>query len=225
MSDNIRTNLKLIAIVGETATGKSKLAMEIAKRFDGEIINADSWQVYRYMDIGTAKPSKKDRDEIPHHLIDIADPDEDFNAAIYKNRAELAIEDILSRGRLPIIVGGTGLYIDSVLFDYSFAPRGDSADREKLNSKTIDELIAIVSSKGISLQGIDIRNKRRLVRLIESNGFVPQKNPMRSNALIIGTKAESRAKLRANIESRVENMFKNGLRHEVDELVSSYGWD
>ncbi|MEX0919649.1 MAG: tRNA (adenosine(37)-N6)-dimethylallyltransferase MiaA [Candidatus Saccharimonadales bacterium] len=218
-------NSKLIAIVGETATGKSKLAMETAKQFNGEIINADSWQIYKHMDIGTAKPSKEDRAQMPHHLIDIANPDEDFNAAIYKNKAQLAIKDILNRGKLPIIVGGTGLYVDSVLFDYSFAPKGDLAARQELNNKTIDQLIDIATNKNISLLGIDTRNKRRLVRLIESNGFIPQKKSIRSNTLIIGTKTESRSKLRTNIEYRVETMFRHGLRREVDELAQHYNWD
>ncbi len=110
----------LIVIVGETASGKTALAIEIAKSFNGEIICADSRTVYRGMDIGTAKPTRAERKVIKHHLLDIVEPDEKYNVAKFKKDALTAIEDITSRGKLPIMVGGTGLYIDSVIFDYDF---------------------------------------------------------------------------------------------------------
>ncbi len=212
----------LIAIVGETATGKSALALEIAKRFDGEIVNADSWQIYKGMDVGTAKPDQQERSEVKHHLIDVVNPDEDFNAAMYKKLAAKAIDDIASRGKLPILVGGTGLYVDSVLFDYSFAPIGSRKKREELNQKTIPELLDIIKQQDLDLVGIDTRNKRRLVRLIESGGERPEAKEIRDNTLVIGTRTSSRAKLRDNIERRVEVMFKKGLRKEVAELVEKY---
>ncbi len=115
---------KLVVVLGETASGKSALALELAKRFDGEIICADSRTVYRGMDIGTAKPSDMDQKQVTHHLLDILAPDETFNVGEFKRLATQTIDDVLSRGRLPILVGGTGLYIDAVLFDYQFSPPG-----------------------------------------------------------------------------------------------------
>lgn len=198
--------------------------MEVARRFDGEIINADSWAIYRELDIGTAKPSLEEREEIPHHLIDITDPDEDFTAALYKNLANKVIEEINSRGKLPVMVGGTGLYIDSVLFDYSFMPPGKSGHREELNSRTIDELLELIQQEGIDLAGIDTRNKRRLIRLLETGGARPESSELRGNTLVIGVSIP-RTKLRENIEKRVEVMFRRGLKHEVRELADKYSWE
>lgn len=215
---------KLIVIVGETASGKSALAMEIAHQLRGEIINADSWQIYRGMDIGTAKPSREEQQEILHHLIDIIDPDEDFTAAVYKELAQEAIESVARRGKVPILIGGTGLYVDSVLFDFSFLPPGSEAERLELEVKTISELLEMIEAAGYSLDGIDIRNKRRLIRLIETKGQTPKRGPLRPNTLVLGMKV-SRTKLRQNIERRVEVMLRRGLKHEVRELADKYGWE
>lgn len=214
----------LVAVVGETASGKSNIAMELARQFDGEIINADSWQVYQDMDIGTAKPSEQEREEMPHHLIDIVEPDEEFTAAVYKRMAVEAIEEISSRGKLPIMVGGTGLYIDGVLFDYSFAPPGESGQREELQQRTIPELLEMIQQKGLDMTGIDTRNKRRLMRLLETGGAQPEQSQLRPNTLVLGVSI-SRAKLRENIEKRTEAMFRAGLKHEVRELAEQYGWE
>lgn len=214
----------LIAVVGETASGKSHIAMELARKFNGEIINADSWQIYRGMDIGTAKPSAQEREEIPHHLFDIVDPDEDFNAAVYKRYAQATIKEVIERGKLPILVGGTGLYVDGVLFDYSFMPPGSKEVRSELNKSTIPELLKIIDRESYSLVGIDIRNKRRLIRLIENEGREPEKKELRADTLVIGVKI-SRTQLRKNIEKRVEAMFRRGLKKEVEELANRYGWD
>src|SRR4051812_49125553 len=110
----------LVVVVGETAAGKSALALRIAQKFNGEIVSADSRTVYKGMDIATAKPTAAEMAAVPHHLIDVVDPDEPFTAADFKKRAVKAIDDITNRGKLPILVGGTGLYIDSVLYDYNF---------------------------------------------------------------------------------------------------------
>jgi tRNA dimethylallyltransferase len=118
----------LVVIVGETASGKSELALELAERFNGEIICADSRTVYRGMDIGTAKPTKEDQARVPHHLLDIVDPGEVFTVADFKRLAEEAIQDISMRSKLPIMVGGTGLYIDAVVYDYTFATKGARRD-------------------------------------------------------------------------------------------------
>ena len=213
----------LVAIVGQTASGKSSVAAEVARQFSGEIINADSWQIYTGMDVGTAKPSQQEREEIPHHLIDIVEPGEEFTAAVYKRMALEAIEDIASRGKLPILVGGTGLYIDGVLFDYSFAPQGYPGQREALREKSIPELLELIQQRGIDLSGIDTRNKRRLMRLLETGGAKPQQSDLRANTLVLGV-TTSRNQLRENIEKRTEVMFRAGLKHEVRELAERYGW-
>lgn len=122
------TAAKLLVVVGPTSSGKSALALELAARFNGELICADSRTVYRGMDIGTAKPSEEERRSIPHHLLDVVDPDQPFTAADFKKLANEAITDICERGRLPIMVGGSGMYVDSVLFDYDFAPAGIPRD-------------------------------------------------------------------------------------------------
>src|SRR3989344_7153793 len=156
----------MVVIVGETASGKSALAIGLARKFNGEIISADSWQVYKNFNIGTAKPTVAEQQEMPHHIIDIADPTQGFSAAIYKILATQAIKDIAARGKLPIMVGGTGLYIDSVLFDFSFMASGDPKQRAVLQKKSNEELIILLGQKQIDLTGIDIHNKRRLIRLI-----------------------------------------------------------
>lgn len=127
----------LIVIVGETASGKSALAIELAGRFNGEIICADSRTVYKGLNIGTAKPTADERANVPHHLLDIVTPDQPFTAADFKRLANEAIDDITMRGKIPIMVGGTGLYIDSVLFNYSFAPAG--AERDPKNPRHLSK--------------------------------------------------------------------------------------
>lgn len=215
---------KLIVIVGETASGKSALAMEIAKQFDGEIICADSWTVRREVNIGTAKPSEADRTLVPHHLLDVVGPDEDFTAAVFKDLANGAIKDITDRGKVPIMVGGTGLYIDGVIYDYGFLPAGDRGDREELNAMTVEQLLQRIKDMGIELGDADIRNKRRLIRLIETNGAVPSRENMRDNTLIVGVKPD-KCVLETRIEKRVDDMISAGLEGEVRGLVQAYGWD
>ena len=214
----------LIVIVGETASGKSAAGMELARRFMGEIIAADSWTVYRGFDIGTAKPTAAERAEIPHHLIDIRDADEGFNAALFKDLAQSAIEDITARGKLPILVGGTALYIDSVLYDFSFRQTVTAAERERRNNMSIEELLAEIIDKGYSLEGIDARNKRRLIRLLEAEGERPVHRELRPNTLIIGLRID-RQQLRERIESRVDAMLAAGLEAEVKKLADTYGWE
>jgi tRNA dimethylallyltransferase len=214
----------LVVIVGETAAGKSALALQIAQRFSGEIICADSWTVRREINIGSAKPTAKEQALVPHHLLDIVGPDEDFTAAIFKGLALQKIEEITARGNLPIMVGGTGLYIDSVLFDYGFLPEGDRSKRESLNAMRNEELLNLIADRGIELGEVDIRNKRRLIRLLETNGRQPSKQPMRENTLIIGLKTE-RDNLKERITRRTDVMLAVGLEQEVRGLAERYGWD
>lgn len=131
----------LLVIVGETASGKSDLAMELARRFNGEIICADSRTIYKGMDIGTAKPSLEDRAEVPHHMLDIINPNERYSVVEFKTAAQKLIEEISLRGRLPILVGGTGLYIDAVIFNYQFSHT--DAPRSKDNSRHLDSSVTV----------------------------------------------------------------------------------
>lgn len=214
---------KLLVIVGETASGKSALALEVAQQLDGEIICADSWTVRREVNIGTAKPTEDELKLVPHHLLDVAGPDEDFTAAVFKRLALTTIQDIQSRGKLPILVGGTGLYIDGVIFDFGFLPAGDRQNREALNDLSIEDLLLRIAYSGIALGDVDIRNKRRLIRLIETNGAQPSRQELRPNTLIVGLKME-REVLHERIEQRVDMMLAAGLEAEVSSLAGRYGW-
>ena len=214
----------LIVIVGPTATGKSDLAISIAKHFSGEIISADSWMVRRGVDIGSAKPSKAQLERVPHHMIDILNPDEDFSAAEFKKLAVPFIEEIYGRGKLPILAGGTGLYIDSVIYDYSFLPSSDPKQRAFLYSLALDRLIDIAEAENLPLERIDQRNKRRVIRLIETKGAFPSKNELRQNTLVLGT-AIGRDELKEVISHRTAHMIKAGLGDEVSRLAKGYGWD
>lgn len=214
----------LIVVAGETASGKSALAMEIAHHHNGEIISADSWTVYREFNIGTAKPPAIDRAEIKHHLIDIVDAAEGFNAALFKSLANKAIEDVHSRGKLPVLVGGTGLYIDSVIFDFEFMPPGEPADRERRNNMSIEDLLAEAEAEGVSLEGVDIRNKRRIIRALETGGAEPLRKELRQNTLLLGIYTP-RDSLRERVINRVDSMLANGLENEAKLLADKYGWD
>lgn len=217
-------NKPLVAIVGETASGKSRLAIRLAQEFGGEIIAADSWTVRRGLDIGTAKPSKFEQELVPHHMLDIVEPCQDFNAAQFKQLAQDKIREIHERGKLPLLVGGTGLYIDSVLFDYSFTPPASIEQREEYNRMSRHELLDLAKQRHLDLSTIDIRNKRRLVRALETNGAQPAKKPLRANTCIIGY-SRPRAQLNQRIEERVRAMMDNGLEQEIKQLVADYGWE
>lgn len=213
----------LIVIVGPTASGKSDLAMQIARRHDGEIICADSRTVYKGLDIGTAKPSLQDRQEIPHHLLDVVGPDQEFSVADFKRLALAAIADIGSRGKLAIMVGGTGLYVDAVLFDYQFGPRADSALRQQLEAMSITELQEHCSKNNIKIPENN-QNKRYLVRAIEVGGLQADHKVMRSNTLVVGLSINSE-ELLPRIIKRAEVMLKAGILDEVRHGGAQYGWE
>lgn len=218
------TQSPLLVIVGETASGKSSLALSLAQRFDGEIIAADSWTVYKGFDIGTAKPSTQERQRIPHHLVDVVEPQDGFNAALYQRLALQAITDIQTRGKLPILVGGTGLYIDSVLFDFGFLPTVDAGQRAYRNEKSLEQLLLEARKGGIDMTGIDLRNKRRVIRALETDGQRPKRASLRPNTLVVGI-AVPRETLRGRITERIESMLEQGLEREVAGLVDRYGWE
>lgn len=213
----------LLVIVGETASGKSALAIELAKKFNGEIIAADSRTVYRGMDIGTAKPSKAEQANIPHHLLDIVSPAEKFSAADFKRLANKAIEDISNRGKLPILAGGTGLYIDAVIFDFQFRPAGSPALREELSKFSVEKLQERLKEQGIPLPE-NKQNPRHLIRTLETKGELTKRKPLRKDTLVIGLKID-REMLKQRIRQRVDAMVAAGFVDEVRRLGEAYGWD
>lgn len=219
----IRQPAPLIVIVGATASGKSALAMEIARTYDGEIICADSRTVYKGMDIGTAKPSHAEQREIPHHILDIVNPDQPFTAADFKQRALLWIDDIAIRGKLPILVGGTGLYVDGVIFDFAFLPPVADEERERLEQMSVPELQALIGRLGLELPE-NAQNPRHLIRRIETNGQIPIKKDLRDNTLIIGLDI-SKEELTRRLEQRTRAMLEQGLEQEVRGLAGKYGWE
>lgn len=218
-----RINPPLVVIVGPTASGKSELAIKAAKKFNGEIICADSRTIYKGMDIGTAKPSRQDRAQVKHHLLDIVYPNQAFTVADFKRLALLAINDISARGKLPIMVGGSGLYVDSVLFDYRFGEPGDTALRNELSQKTVQELQAICRHNNIEMPD-NYLNKRYLVRAIELGGLIQQKRKLRPNTLVVGITTDKET-LKSRIESRAQQMVKDGVVTEVAKIGGKYGWD
>jgi tRNA dimethylallyltransferase len=215
---------KLLVITGTTASGKSDLALKIAKAYRGEIIAADSWTVYKGFDIGTSKPSITQQKAVKHHLLDVREATDGFNAPMFKDLAEKAIKSIEKKGNLPILVGGTGLYIDSVLYDFGFLPSVSAEERDRLNSMSVDELLEIARLQNIDLTDIDIRNKRRVIRAIEAKGLKPTKKQLRPGSLIIGLQLEP-DELKKRIERRTDRMLAAGLEQEVRELSQKYGWE
>ena len=222
----------LIAIVGPTAIGKSRLALHLAQALDGEIVGADSRQVYRLMDIGTAKPSPEDLSLIPHHLINIINPDEDFSLAQYQKLAYPAISNIQGRNKLAFLVGGSGQYIWSVLEGWGIPPAPpDPEFRYCLEAKAAREgnsglYQELERVDPIAAQSIDRHNVRRVIRALEvyrSTGVpfsqLRRKNKPPFKALIIGLTVE-RAELYKKIDSRVDAMVEQGLVAEVERLVN-----
>lgn len=215
--------MPLVVIVGETASGKSGLALQLANKLNGEIVSADSRTIYKGMDIGTAKPSPAEQKQVPHHLLDLVEPNETFNVADFKRAALQVIADIRGRGYLPIMVGGTGLYVDAVIFDYQFRAKYDRKIRQALEAKSVDELIVLALEQGIAAGDIN-KNKRHLIRLLEA-GPAPtnDRQTMIDDIILVGLTLP-RAQLRRNITLRVEDMFRKGLKHEVAELAERFGW-
>ena len=245
---------KLIVILGPTASGKTELAIKLAKNFNGEIVSADSRQIYKEMVIGTASPFQNQMSNVkcqnqisnlksftrpicisgvPHYLLHVIFPNQEFNVAIYKKMAMKAIKDIQKRKKLPFLVGGTGLYIQSVVDNIEF-PRVKPQKRlrKKLEKKSIEELFKIY--KRLDPEGakyIERKNKRRLIRAIEvckatGKSFWKQRKKGKPifDILEIGIKM-GKEELKKRIKKRVEKMFKKGLEKEVKKLVKKYGFE
>ncbi len=196
--------------------------MAIAEKYNGEIIAADSRTLYKGMDIATAKPSSADRRRVPHHLIDILTPDQTWTAADFKTHAVACINEIASRHKLPILTGGTGLYIDAVLFDFTFQPPGDLGLRQQLQELPVEELQNLLHARSIPLPSND-RNPRHLIRRLEVGATMPRATSMRDNTLVIGLNVDHEL-LKQRIRERVTAMFAAGLEAEVRLLSERYGW-
>lgn len=215
----------LIVILGQTASGKSQLGLEVAQAHNGAIIAADSRTIYRGMDIGTAKPSSADQAVVMHYGLDLVTPDETFSAAAFKRYAENVVKDIWSQHKLPIIVGGTGLYIDGLVYDFSFQDTADPRLRAELEKLDLDALAQRAEALGIEPDDVNFLNKRHLVRAIERGGKVGDRRHNRpSNILLIGLRIQKEV-LDQRITERVNTMFDNGLIDEVQNLIYQYGAD
>lgn len=230
---------RLIAIVGPTAVGKTKFSIEIAKRLNGEIISGDSMQVYKGMDIGTAKVTKEEAQGIPHHLINILSPNETFNASIFKSLAEKAYEKIISKNKLPILAGGTGLYVNGFLYDYQFSKSTSvSLYRKKLEDEASQNGLESLYQKLLEISPnatyfISKNDKLRIIRALEvyySTGKIYfDKNNMKNNyrprfnLSYIGLNM-NREELYQRINLRVDKMLEAGLIEEVMMLLSK-GFD
>ena len=224
----------IICIAGPTASGKTALAVELAKITNGEVVSCDSMQIYRRMDIGTAKPAKEEMQGIPHHMIDVCEPDEDFSVSRYCEMAAPIVDDILARGKTAIIAGGTGLYMDSLIKGNTFAPFPSTGMREKLEAQAdregMDTMIAL-------LQSIDpeaaqrIHDRKRIIRALEvyyeTGATITEHNrrtqaiPPRYSPLWLGLDFADRQELYNRIDLRVDIMLEQGLVEEIRTLLAS----
>lgn len=216
--------LPLVVIIGPTASGKTALAIELASQFNGEIICADSRTIYKDMNIGTAKPDATEQALVIHHGLDLVYPGEYFTAADFKKYTLEKIIEIRSRGHIPFLVGGTGLYIDSIIFDYQFGEVVDEEKRKKLNLLSINELHKIYNDNNIELPENKL-NKRYLIRGIERNGNALKcSDAIIKDTFVVGISTEKTV-LRDRIARRIDNFFEKGVIDEAKILAEKYGWD
>jgi tRNA dimethylallyltransferase len=226
---------KILVIDGPTASGKTKLAVEMAKAHNGEVVSADSMQIYRRMDIGTAKPTLEEMGGVPHHMLDVADPEEDFSVARYVELASRCVDDILSRGKLPILAGGTGLYIDSLLSGRTFAAfspesplRGELERRMEAEGgeALLADLVKVDPEMAATLHP---NNEKRIIRALEiwltTGKTMTQHNaetaalPPRYDALTLTLAFQDRGDMWGRIDRRVDQMMADGLVAEVQGLL------
>ena len=224
----------MVGVVGPTASGKTDLALALAARLPVEILVADSRQVYRGMDVGTAKPDMAARASVPHHLLDLADPDGAFTVAQWVDRARALLPEIAARGRLPMIVGGTGLYVSALLDGHDYAAQPWSPD---IRARLADELAAdgleplaarLAAADPGSAAHIDLRNPRRVLRALERSeaggaGGMPSSDPYRGRVALVGI-SRPREVLYRRIDARAAQLFATGLLDEVQALLDAgYG--
>ena len=226
---------RIICVVGPTASGKTRLAVQLAKLYDGEVVSCDSMQIYRYMDIGTAKPTNAEMDGVPHHLIGMVEPGEDFSVGKYVQLADACVQDILSRGKTAVIAGGTGLYVDSLIAGRSFAPVPQTGRREALEAQLREKGGAAMLAR---LREIDPEaaarlhpaDEKRIVRALEvyeetgktitQHNLETQAIPPRYRPVWLGLDYIDRAVLYRRIDQRVDNMLEDGLLDEIRALLA-----
>ena len=227
---------KIVVITGPTATGKTRLGVLLAKELGGEIVSADSMQIYRRMDIGTAKPTPEEMQGVPHHLIDVAEPSESWSAAKFVDAAAAACRDILSRGKLPIVVGGTGLYIDSLVQGRSFGAVDESGETRRELEERYDEIGGAAMLRELAqldperAAKLHARDKKRVVRAYEvylltgktmsEHDAETRARPPRYDAAVIALDFAERAELYRRIDARVDAMAAAGLFDEVRALLA-----
>lgn len=226
----------LLVLTGPTAVGKTKLSIKLAKAVDGEIISADSMQVYRHMDIGSAKIKPEEKEGVPHHLIDVFDPREDFNVVIFQNLCKKCMEEIYGRGHVPILTGGTGFYIQSVLYDIDFTENAeDTSIRSRLEKEAAEMGAEFLHEKlrkvdPASAEAIHANNVKRVIRALEfyeqtgekislHNEEERQKESAYASCYFVLN--DDREKLYGRIDRRVEEMLSEGLVEEVRQLKES----
>jgi len=217
--------LDLIMIVGPTAVGKTKLSIEVAKSLNTEIINGDAMQFYKGLDIGTAKITEEEMQSISHHLLDILNPEESFSVAAYQQLVREKIAQIKEKQNIPVIVGGSGLYLSSVVDDYQFLGKERTLDEKTYDNYTTEELARIlIETKPLLAKKCDLSNRRRVLRALEKDESDVQEKlyPFYENALIVGLEIE-RKLLYQRIDERVDKMILNGLIEEAkclyDEVI------
>ena len=228
---------RIVCVVGPTASGKTKMGVSLAKAFNGEVVSVDSMQIYRGMTVGTAAPTPEEMEGIPHHMVAVADPSESWSVARFVDAADACVQDILHRGKLPVLVGGTGLYLDALVRGNSFAEGCAGTEvRAALQKRMETEGAAVLLEE---LRAIDpeaaaklhLKDEKRILRALEvwqeTGKTITQHNretqavPPRYEAVYIGLDFENRDDLRARIDRRVDIMVENGLLEEVRELLSS----
>lgn len=225
---------KIICVVGATASGKTDLAVKLAKAVDGEIISADSMQVYKNMPIATAVATKEEQDGVPHHLVEFLDTDQTFSVADFVERAKVLIDEITARGRVPIIAGGTGLFVDSLVKNISFSQVGSNAEiRNELAEKSNEELFEkLLELDPKSAEDIHPNNRKRVIRALELCMSGTSKTEQNENsmlidspydALYIGIGYQNRQNLYDRINKRVDLMLEAGLENEARQMLGKQG--
>ena len=227
---------RIICIAGPTASGKTALAVELAKELGGEVVSCDSMQVYRRMDIGTAKPTQDEMQGIPHHMLDVAEPNEDFSVSRYCEMAAPIVDDILARGKTAIIAGGTGLYMDSLIKGNDFAPFPSTGMREKLEAQAdaegMEAMLSLLNSIDPEAAArLHLKDRKRIIRALEvyyetgetitEHNRKTQAIAPRYTPLWLGLDFEDRADLYSRIDRRVDMMLEEGLIEEIKALLAS----
>ena len=225
---------QIICLAGPTASGKTALAVELARELNGEVVSCDSMQVYRRMDIGTAKPSPEEMGGIPHHMIDVADPEEDYSVSRYCAAAAPIVEDIVARGKTAIIAGGTGLYMDSLIRGNDFAPFPSTGVREQLEAQADAEGMEAMAAwlRGVDPEAAErIHDRKRLLRALEvyleTGQTITEHNrrtqaiPPKFSPVWLGLDFENRQQLYDRIDLRVTKMLEMGLLEEIQGLLDS----